>query len=57
MTAWHDDLTDDSAIAGYIALGGLGYQDDKLLLVVGTEDDLSDVVGAVTQQLAIEDDR
>jgi hypothetical protein len=38
MTAWHDDMRDVQAMSEYLRSGGLGATDNKLVVVVGSEE-------------------
>lgn len=49
MTAWHDEITDDSDIASYVLTGGYGYCENKLLVVVGTNSDERVLLDAIAR--------
>lgn len=50
MTAWHEDLSDDQAIASYILTGGQGVAEHKVVVVIGSIEDEQSIVRALRTQ-------
>lgn len=50
MTAWHEDITQDSAIASYIWTGGQGHAPHKVALVIGSSVDEKGLIDELIRQ-------
>jgi hypothetical protein len=53
MTAWHEDLVDCADIVAYVIQGGHGHCDVKLVLIVGSEEQVKDFIAEVRRQLVL----
>jgi hypothetical protein len=51
MTAWHEDVASKDSFADYVALGGLGSQSVKVILVIGSDPEADDIKDALETRL------